>query len=280
MNPFHRTAGVVVPAHNEERGLQRLLPMLATPAQDLEITVVCNGCTDDSVSMAKSFGPGVRVLELTDASKQAALRAGDLATAAFPRIYVDADVAISAASIGALARALLDPNLMAVGPSRRIPRTGCAWAVRRYYDVWERLPSVRRGLFGRGVIALSEAGYKRIGLLPKVIADDLAISEAFSDHERAIIADAEVVVFPPQTLADLFRRRARALRGNREADAAGLRAQHTRTRTADLLAILREDPGLFPGILVFAAVTITARLSGLRRGGAQQRWERDDSSRR
>jgi hypothetical protein len=38
--------------------------------------------------------------------------------------------------------------------------------VRWYYDVWTLLPGTQRGLWGRGVIALNEAGHRRLAGLP------------------------------------------------------------------------------------------------------------------
>ena len=52
--------------------------------------------------------------------------------------------------------------MLAVGPAREMDLARSAWPVRWYYDIWARLPGVRDGLFGRGVIAVSEEGCKRL----------------------------------------------------------------------------------------------------------------------
>lgn len=52
--------------------------------------------------------------------------------------------------------------------------------MRWYYDVWQRLPQVREGLFGRGMIVLSPEGHERVRALPQVMSDDLAMSESFA----------------------------------------------------------------------------------------------------
>ena len=59
---------------------------------ELDVVVVCNGCTDQTAELARSCGYQVRVVELASASKPAALRIGDAAALAFPRLYLDADV--------------------------------------------------------------------------------------------------------------------------------------------------------------------------------------------
>ena len=161
-------------------------------------------------------------------------------------------------SIDRLVEALTALDVPAVGPRRVIPRTGVHWAVRSYYDVWESLPSVSSGLFGRGVIGFSEAGHERFAVLPEVMGDDLVISESFDENERLVVVDAEVTIHPPKTLGDLHRRRVRASTGNAQADAAGsasVRRTHDGRRSG-----WRGSPGP------------TTRSSGsrLRRGGRRR----------
>src|SRR6266704_2115555 len=90
-----------------------------------------------------------------------ALAAGDSAAHDFPRVYVDADVELETKGIRALDQALRLPGVFAAGPQRVLALAGRPWPVRWYYDVWMRLPEVRDGLFGRGVIGMSEAGHAR-----------------------------------------------------------------------------------------------------------------------
>ncbi|MFD3511449.1 glycosyltransferase, partial [Nocardia sp. NPDC058666] len=145
---------IVIPAHNEGRVIGRLLDALLadTSATGPDIVVVCNGCTDDTARVAGGRGDRVRVVEVPTPSKHHALRVGDEHARGFPRLYVDADVVVGAADVRALVAALdRSPELLAVAPGRDIPLAGCAWPVRAYYRVWQRLPAVREGLFGRGV---------------------------------------------------------------------------------------------------------------------------------
>ncbi|MGW3138555.1 glycosyltransferase, partial [Streptomyces sp. NPDC001139] len=56
---------IVIPAHNEAPVLGRLLDALladSLSADDPDIVVVCNGCTDDTASVAAARGPRVRVV--------------------------------------------------------------------------------------------------------------------------------------------------------------------------------------------------------------------------
>jgi hypothetical protein len=215
-------------------------------------------------------------------SKSAALSAGDQVARAFPRIYVDADVELGTDDIRALCAALGTPDVLAVGPSRALALADSPRIVRWYYDVWSRLPEVRAGLFGRGVIGLNSAGHARIATLPPLLSDDLGWSLAFSAGERAVVPEARVVVHAPRTASDLLRRRIRAATGVTQLEGVeGAPHSTARTRPSHLLAIARREPWLAPRVLVFAAVAIAARWRSSRatRRGDFSTWLRDESSR-
>src|SRR4051812_17623879 len=108
---------IVIPAHNEAAVIARTLRAMTAPKPEdageaagkvarldaLDIVVVCNGCSDTTAEIARSFGPSVRVIETDVASKPHALNLGDAAATFFPRIYADADVVIAPRAINALA---------------------------------------------------------------------------------------------------------------------------------------------------------------------------------
>lgn len=283
---------IVIPAHNEGRVIGRLLDALldGTPAAGPDIVVVCNGCTDDTAAVAAARGPRVRVVEIPTPSKHRALRVGDEHARGFPRLYVDADVVVGAADVRALADTLAtDPALLAAAPGRDIPLTGCAWPVRAYYRVWQLLPAVREGLFGRGVIAVTEPGHARLAALPPLMADDLAASLAFAPAERRVVESARVVVLPPRTWGDLIKRRVRAATSSAELERfQAARASDpaapppsARTGTGDLRALLRAQPRLLPGVVVFVVAALAARRGSRKaiRTGDFSTWLRDESSR-
>lgn len=274
---------IVVPAHNEAAVIDRLLRGLlasAAPAE-LEIVVVCNGCTDNTATRARAHGPSVKVLETPIPSKQAALRLGDAACSGYPRLYVDADVELGTHDVRALTAALRSGLLVAV-PSRHLALEGCPWVVRSYLAVWEALPTVRNGLFGRGVIALTEEAHRRVTALPEMMADDLGIHHAFAADEGAVVTTANVVVRPPRTLADLLRRRARVVEGAREVQARlGVGPGRSGTSPADVLALARTRHDMWPGLAIFVVVTVAARTRATVaiRCGRAGVWHRDNSSR-
>jgi glycosyltransferase involved in cell wall biosynthesis len=279
------SVSVVVPAHNEAGVIGRLLHQLISSADpgELDVLVVANGCTDDTVAVAESYGPQIRVLSIPSASKREALAVGNHEAKSFPRIYVDADVELGIQDVRALAGALRHPGTLAAAPELVLEMAGCSWPIRWYYQVWTKLPQVRAGLFGRGVIAVNEAGYARIAELPPMIADDLIASLAFTPGERIMANGAQVVVHPPRRFMDLLRIRIRAAIGVSQLEQTdGAPTSTARTRPSDLLEIAKRKPRLTPQIALFLAVALLARFQANRaiRRRNYSTWHRDESSRR
>jgi hypothetical protein len=153
--------------------------------------------------------------------------------------------------------------------------------VRWYYDVWEALPHVESGLFGRGVVVLSEAGQERVESQARMLNDDLGMSDAFAPEERRVVTSAVAVVRPPRTLRDLVRRRVRVATGNAQAAALGVRRPASRTRVRTLLGLAWTRPELALRLPVFVAVFLVSTLRARRavRAGDYDTWLRDESSR-
>ncbi len=271
---------VVIPAHNEEVAIRRLLNALSSARPQVEIIVVCNGCHDRTAAIARSVSPRCTVHELERASKIKALHFGDRVAHHFPRVYVDADIALSGSSLHALADALTG-NILATGPMRAFDKSTSGRFVRWYYDVWEQLPQVTSGLFGRGVIAVSERGFERLQSTPETMSDDLAFSETFAEGERTVTPSAIAYIKAPSTLSGLMQRRVRVVTGNAQFDNQVGRHKDSVTSTADLAGLVKRQPSLAPKMLVFLGVTIVARWKARRfiSQGDFTTWHRDDSSR-
>jgi len=276
-------AGVVIPAHNEERVIARTLEHLMVGAVpgDLEVVVVCNGCTDRTAEVARSVAPWARVLEVPKPSKIEAVRVGNRAGTVFPRVHLDADVSISGGDVLVLTKELREAGLLAVAPRRVLVQDRSSRAVRWFYDVWEQLPQVRSGLFGRGVVALSEKGQQRVDALPRLMSDDLGISEVFEPAERRVVRSAVARVWAPGNLRDLVRRRLRVATGNAQAGQAGVRRPESSTTMRVLAGLAVSQPRLAPRIPLFLVVGLVARLGSRRavRAGDFTTWLRDESSR-
>jgi glycosyltransferase involved in cell wall biosynthesis len=276
-------ASVVIPAHDEEASIGRTLRALrqGVAGDDLDVVVVCNGCSDATAERAREADPRARVIEVPQPSKNEAVRVGNAATDVFPRVHLDADIELSGRDVLALLAPLEAGNALATAPRREVPRAGCSRWVRWYYDVWEALPNVDAGLFGRGVVALSREGQARVEALDQMLNDDLGMSDAFAAGERQVVTDAVAVVRPPRTVRDLVRRRIRVATGNTQAGRLGVRRPGSRTRVRTLLGLAVTRPGVAARLPVFLGVWLMAALGARRavRAGDFQTWQRDESSR-
>ncbi|MGV1009226.1 MAG: glycosyltransferase [Dermatophilaceae bacterium] len=273
---------VVIPAHDEERVIGRLLDGLqATGGPDeAEIVVVCNGCSDRTADVARAFAPQATVLELVAASKTAALNAGDRAASAFPRFYVDADVEVGFEALLTLAGVLREGSALAAAPRLRMDTSRSPWPVRAYYEVWAQLPYVRDEMIGTGVIGLSQQGRCRFGDFPEVIADDMYVQGRFTRSERRTVVDAEFVAHAPRRSADLIRRLTRVHAGTRQLCDMGLTEAKGSHGFGDLLKLARRPRWLAP-LTAYVAITIVAKARAARKiaAGRASVWDRDESSR-
>ena len=278
---------VVIAAHNEEDVLGRCLDALLQDARpnELEIVVVCNGCTDRTADVAREYGYRVRVVETPEASKTAAFNLGDDVVSGFPRFYVDADVTLPIASVRWIAARLVERDVLAAAPVMHVDLAGSSFAVRAYYTVWMRLPYVREGMIGVGVYALSEEGRRRFGEFPKVIADDGYVRMLFGPGERVRVDDAPVRIYAPAGFSDLVRIKTRSRLGRYELrqrfpDLVGSERATKSYRNAAWTIIVR--PWLWPAAMVYAVVVVRSRRRAHRQLASfdDYVWERDQSSRR
>jgi glycosyltransferase involved in cell wall biosynthesis len=277
---------VVIPAHDEAAVIGRLLEALvADPCSaELEIVVVANGCRDATIPVARSFEPSVRVVEIGEASKIAALEAGDAEATTFPRAYLDADVLVDVRTLLALADALEQPGgPIVAAPRIEVDTAGASWLVRGHYRIWELTDYRRSGHIGSGVYALSAEGRARFGAWPRVIADDRFVQQLFLPAERRTLDDHRFTVRSARTIAAHLRRSTRIARGNLELPAELQRASDASSgdRARNLMRRVAQRPGLWPALAVYS---LTATLPKLRahRLVAERRepeWARDDTSR-
>ncbi|MCK1667872.1 glycosyltransferase [Bradyrhizobium sp. 153] len=275
---------IVVPAHNESSVLSRTLGQwVSNPnSKEMNVIVVCNGCTDDTANVARRFGSNVHVVESDIARKTHALNLGDQISGEFPRIYADADVLISTDAIRSLARRLDRGDVLVVAPIADIDLTGCSRLVREYYRIRSRLPSSREGIGGSGVYALSEAGRARFSEFPDVIADDIYVRLQFKPEERETLTSVRSTVFPARTIRQLIAVRSRAYAGNFELAHRfpELSVNMSETNDRALIRLFRE-PRLWPGLVVYCYVNILARFrAAIPNRIKATAWQRDDTSRR
>lgn len=276
-------AAVIVPAHNEEavigRTLRRLLA--GTAPGELHVVVVPNACADRTAEVARRAG--VTVVETGTPGKANALRVGDEHCGTlFPRVYLDADVELTADAVRALVAACARPGVLACAPVPELDLDGVGPVARRMHRVQERLVAPNRALAGVGVYVLTERGHARAFPIPaEVISDDGWVHRSFARHERAVVPEARSVVRPARTVRAHLRRRVRVRLGNRQLDALGLPAREPRLRLRDLLALVRRREVTVLDAACHLAVQVLDRaLTAVRAGrGGAVAWGADASTR-
>lgn len=210
-------ASIIVPAHDEQGRIGATLRSVTADARrgEFDVVVVCNGCADATATEASDV-PGVRVVEIPQASKSAALRAGDHSTAVFPRIYLDADVLLDTDTARELAAALTVTGAPIAGVPGRYDLSTSSALVQLFFEFRQRLPVFRDGIIGAGVYALSRSGRQHFGDWPDLLADDQFVYRLFAAHERVTLRDRHTIVEAPADVPSLVRRGIRVRRGNDE----------------------------------------------------------------
>ncbi len=276
-------ASVVVPAHDEEAVIARLLRALreGTEPGRLDVVVACNGCTDATADVARA--EGARVVEVATASKIAALDAGDGAATAFPRVYVDADVVLTGATVERLAAALAEPGVLCVAPPLVAESAGRPWPVRSFYAVWPEIPYMRDRHVGSGVFAMSAEGRSRFDRWPAIVNDDLFARALFTRAERRVVGSEPFVVQAPYSTRALIKRRARVHAGNMQAathpDLRDLPGR--RESSGPWWRAVADNPRLAAAAVPYAVINGLAKVDAKRRlrGDGDIAWDRDETTR-
>ena len=278
MTGAHPSGAVIIPAHNEAGVISRTLEALGEVIGwgTVDVVVACNGCMDGTEAIASRYR-GVQVLNVPEASKTAALNAADRATHRWPRLYLDADIEVSAPALHSVFAALEGGSLLAARPAFRYDTQGASAWVRAYYRARSRIPGTSEGLWGAGAYALSFSGHQRLGAFPALTGDDYYVDRLFSAHEKAVLPTEPVVVRTPRTCAALLSVLRRTYRGNAEQDGLSGGASTGRT-VRQLLASVRGPLSVFDAA-VYVAFAGAGRRRPLFSRKALPRWERDDSSR-
>lgn len=272
------TAWIIIPAHNEEAVIRRSLKSLLddTRQDEFRVVVVANGCSDATADIARSFGGRVSVVELEEGSKPAALNAGDRACSGFPRIYLDADVELSADGARALAAALSSQHPTLATAKRSFQLVDATPFARSYFQTADALRHSRGEIAGSGVYALNAAGRRRFDDFPDAIGDDTFVQGQFRRSER-IEVDSLVKVWPPQSMRDILSVKTRAVIGNLTATPG----PGTRDRPALHIQAkeLARNPKACVGLPLYFVITLMLRSRArarIKRGDLS--WSRDRRS--
>ena len=110
---FYPRVSVVIPARNEAKNLQHVLPFI--PVIVDEVVLVDGQSTDDTIAVAQQLFPGIRVLQQAGKGKGDALRIGFAACTGDIIVMLDADGSADPAEIPRFVEALVAGSDFAKG---------------------------------------------------------------------------------------------------------------------------------------------------------------------
>ena len=273
---------IVMPVHNEAGRLAEVLAPVQKVIRDKkwQAVIICNGCTDDSAAIARSFD-AFTVLESEIPSKVCALNLGDQHAKFGARIYMDSDLTITSRDLMALGEHLVVEKSVLVSPVMRVEVSGSSWLVRKFHEFWTRLPAyeARTG----GLYGLSAKGRDRFGEFPELNADDGYVRSLFHEGEFIKVPDIVFSSFAPRSLSGLLAIRRRAKQGNKILqDFNDGRLGAKQNQIGDVFALMVTSPRFAVAGLVFLGITLWVQIQlRIQKGmGREPSWERDESSRK
>lgn len=257
-----RRLDVIVPVHNGEAELPRMLADLASQVwHEVRVTLVLNGCRDQSEAVAleglsalQACGAETRLLHAAQASRPGALNAGDAGVEGH-RLYLDQDAGLSCDALRRILQAL-DAGAHFVGAAARW-RTRST-LVAAAMQAWNHMPYVIEQPVTAGMYAVSAAGRRRWGAWPEGLPDDKFARLHFEPAERLRAAGVTYTVNAPDTFAGLVVARRRYFRSN-----VALRTMRPELFARDgarYARIWSLGPAHWPGAVVLAAAEAQARL--------------------
>jgi glycosyltransferase involved in cell wall biosynthesis len=275
---------IIIPAYNEADIIIDTLTSLLEDQQlqKVELIVVCNSCTDTTAQTTRQFSIQramefqqrnivLSIIETPVASKTNAINLGINQAVADSVLLLDADILISGASILCLLEKMQLNKVPIASPRVQFNYKNSHFLVRQYYKVAEK-STYNLSLRISNVIALSKLGIARIGVLPKVIADDEFIRQSFAPHERLVVKECQFQFYCPKDLGSLIRTLTRIKIGNLQ-----LSKKNNHRKTRFQLGITHKT---FP-MLVFGLIKTIAllRAQWQIKTHSIPVWERDESSR-
>lgn len=269
---------VVIPAHQEAEVIGACLSSLLR--QDCEhaaeVVVVANGCDDATAGIVRRYMPAMgrrgfslQVHEVAEASKPAALNAGDMWARHPDRVYLDADVELSGNALSSIAAAFA-AGIEFCAPEI-VPQAQTYFG-RAYGRVWSRLPYVAGDVVGAGVYAVSARGRERWTRFPEIVADDKFARLHFALSERVVLDEAHFTMHLPAGFRELVRVRSRWIRANRQLQRAFPQlAERDRERLAGLPRFVLTNTSLWRDLPAFALAYSCAEL----RSWGTEIWDRN-----
>ena len=227
--PVYEPVSVVVPAYNEEAGIEATLQSLLRTSYPMEIIVVDDGSTDGTASVVERYSLfGVRLIRQANAGKPAALNAGISRARGNLIVLVDGDTVFEPDAITKLAQPFSDPGVGAVAGNAKVAnRSGLLgrWQHieyvvgfnldRRLYDLAGCMPTVPGAIGAFRREALADVG----GVSDDTLAEDTDLTMALLRAGWRVVYDESAVAWTeaPASFGQLWRQRYRWSYGTMQA---------------------------------------------------------------
>lgn len=246
---------IVVPAYNEEAGIEAAVRSLArSDHPELEILVVDDGSTDRTAEIVRHLAlPGVRLIRRPNGGKPAALNTGIAAATHDLIVTVDGDTIFEPHTLGELVQAFADPTVGAVSGNTKVGnRRGLLgrWQHieyvmgfnldRRTFEELNCMPTVPGAIGAFRRAALTEVG----GISGDTLAEDTDVTMAINRAGWRVAYEDRALAWTeaPATLSGLWRQRYRWSYGTMQAmwkhRGAVFDREHTRLGRRALLYLL------------------------------------------
>ncbi|HEV2343931.1 MAG TPA: bifunctional polysaccharide deacetylase/glycosyltransferase family 2 protein [Actinocrinis sp.] len=227
--PVWEPVSVIVPAYNEEAGIEATLISLLDNEHPMEIIVVDDGSTDGTSAIVRRFAnDGVRLIRQPNAGKPAALNNGMANARGRIMVLLDGDTVFAPDAIHQLVQPFSDPGIGAVSGNAKVAnRTGLLgrWQHieyvvgfnldRRFYDLAGCMPTVPGAIGAFRREALADVG----GLSDSTLAEDTDLTMAIIRAGWRVVYAQDAIAWTeaPASLGQLWKQRYRWSYGTMQA---------------------------------------------------------------
>lgn len=216
--------------------------------------IVANGCQDSTVVCANCFKNAFEqrsiqfdVIETSLNSKTHAINMGEIKACFGNKVYLDADVTLSADAIQVICQALavdapllVSPKVIFTSPESLF----CRW----HLYVFKHFPPMLDDVVGMGCYAVNAKGRLRWDQMPQLIADDAYVRSFFSKNERLLLDNIYFRTSFPE-FGHFFSVLERWHRGNIELNAIGRGFYDESLFRRRLVALMKK-----PGLIIFLPI--------------------------
>ncbi|MGW1377533.1 bifunctional polysaccharide deacetylase/glycosyltransferase family 2 protein [Streptomyces sp. NPDC002446] len=213
---------VLVPAHNEEAGIEATVrSLLASTHRDLQIIVIDDGSTDRTAELARGIAdPRVTVVQQPNSGKPGALSTGLSYARCDIIVMIDADTVFEPDALHRLIQPLADPTIGAVSGNTKVGNRRSLlgrWQHleyvlgfnldRRMFEVLECMPTVPGAIGAFRRDALTAIG----GISDDTLAEDTDLTMALWRVGRRVVYEETAIAWTevPSTFSQLWRQRYR-----------------------------------------------------------------------